>query len=109
MGRQTKIADIMIEEGADYILTVKENQVLLEPDAKEIAFEVSVHRGIENSLHWALDVSFEEDRSMKRNQNAIEKFSIINRTTLNLVKKETTKKGLLKENASMLVGIMTIC
>jgi predicted transposase YbfD/YdcC len=42
----------MIEEGADYILTVKENQVLLEPDAREIAHGVRGHRGIENSLHW---------------------------------------------------------
>lgn len=68
----------------------------LEPDARKIAHGVRGHWGIENSLHWVLDVSFGEDRSTKHNQNAIENFSIINRIALNLVKRESTKKRSVK-------------
>lgn len=68
----------------------------LAPDAKKIAIGVRSHWGIENSLHWVLDVSFGEDKSMKHNQNAIENFSIINRIALNLVKNENSKKRSVK-------------
>lgn len=64
-----------------------------EPKATKIAHGVRGHWGVENSLHWILDVSFGEDKSMKHNQNAIENFSIINRIALNLVKKETKKRS----------------
>lgn len=68
----------------------------LAPNAKVIAHGVRSHWGIENSLHWVLDVSFGEDKSMKHNQNAIENFSIINRIALNLVKNEKSKKRSVK-------------
>ena len=50
------------------------------------------HWGIENKLHWQLDVSFNEDKSKKRAGNAAQNFSMINRIALNLVKKEDSKK-----------------
>lgn len=65
----------------------------LEPDAKKIAEGIRKHWGVENSLHWVLDVSFGEDKSMKHNSNAIENFSIINRVALNLVKNNKIKKN----------------
>lgn len=68
----------------------------LEPEAMKIAKGVRGHWGVENSLHWVLDVSFGEDKSMKHNQNAIENFSIITRIALNLVKKEASKKRSVK-------------
>ena len=68
----------------------------LNPDARKIAEGVRKHWGIENSLHWILDVSFGEDKSMKQNANAVENFSIINRIALNLVKHETSKKRSVK-------------
>jgi len=64
----------------------------LKPDAIKIANGIRKHWGIENSLHWVLDVSFGEDKSMKRNANAVENFSIINRIALNLIKQEKSKK-----------------
>jgi len=64
----------------------------LEPSAKKIAETIRAHWGIENSLHWVLDVAFNEDHSSKTNPNAVENFSIINRIALNLVKNETSKK-----------------
>jgi hypothetical protein len=52
--------------------------------------------GIENHLHWALDVSFGEDQSRKRAGFAAQNFSVINRIALNLIKNETNKKRSVK-------------
>lgn len=64
----------------------------LEPIAKKNAEAVRGHWGIENSLHWVLDVAFNEDKGSKTNANAVENFSIINRIALNLLKNDTSKK-----------------
>jgi predicted transposase YbfD/YdcC len=40
--------------------------------------------GIENQLHWQLDVSFPEDQSRKRDGYDAQNFSLINRIALNL-------------------------
>lgn len=64
----------------------------LNADAEKIEKAVRSHWGVENSLHWVLDVAFNEDSSRKRNANAAENFSIVCRIALNLVKNETSKK-----------------
>lgn len=68
----------------------------LEPDAHIIGKSIRAHWGIENSLHWVLDVSFNEDKSRKREGNAAENFAIVNRIALNLVKNEKSKKRSVK-------------
>lgn len=50
------------------------------------------HWGIENKLHWTLDVVFQEDNSRKRNENLAQNFSLINKVALNILKNETSKK-----------------
>lgn len=50
------------------------------------------HWGIENSLHWVLDVQFNEDRTRKRKENAAENFVIVRRIALNLLKKHPYKR-----------------
>lgn len=66
----------------------------LEGQAETFAKAVRSHWGIENSLHWVLDVSFREDDSRIRKGNAAENLSIIRRLALNLIKQEKTiKKG----------------
>jgi len=65
-----------------------------ESRAQSFAAAVRGHWGIENSLHWSLDVSFREDESRIRMGNAAENFSIIRRLALNLIKQEKSiKKG----------------
>jgi predicted transposase YbfD/YdcC len=55
---------------------------------------IRLHWGIENSLHWILDVSFNEDNSRKRAGYAAQNFSVMNRIALNLLKNEkNTKRG----------------
>jgi predicted transposase YbfD/YdcC len=52
-----------------------------------------MHWGIENSLHWVLDVQFHEDGSRKRKDNAPENFAIVRRIALNLVKQEKSTRA----------------
>jgi predicted transposase YbfD/YdcC len=50
------------------------------------------HWGIENKLHWLLDVAFSEDASRKRNKNAAQNYSILLKIALNLLRNEKTEK-----------------
>lgn len=50
------------------------------------------HWGIENSLHWVLDVQFNEDRARKRKDNAAENFTIVRRIALNTIKRHKYKR-----------------
>jgi predicted transposase YbfD/YdcC len=57
---------------------------------------VRSHWGVENSLHWSLDVSFNEDLSRKRAGYAAENFSRLNRISLNLLKNDKLSKRGIK-------------
>ena len=47
------------------------------------------HWGIENHLHWQLDVSFREDGSRVRTGHAAANLSVIRRFALGLLRRET--------------------
>lgn len=65
-------------------------------DAAFFNHAVREHWGIENKLHWVLDVAFGEDASNKRAGNAAENFSFINKIALNLLKNYDDKRGAKK-------------
>lgn len=50
------------------------------------------HWGVENRLHWSLDVQFREDESRIRQGYAAENYSRLNRIALNLLKQQTSHK-----------------
>jgi predicted transposase YbfD/YdcC len=50
------------------------------------------HWGIENSLHWRLDIAFREDESRIRKGYGAENFATLRHIALNLLKKENTAK-----------------
>ncbi len=64
----------------------------LEPDAERIADAVREHWGIENSLHWTLDMVFDEDRCRIRKDNAAINMTMLRHLTLNLVRQDKTSK-----------------
>jgi len=68
----------------------------LRPDAARLNAAIRQHWGIENKLHWALDVSFGEDQSRKRAGNSARNFSLLNRIALNILRQETTSKRGIK-------------
>ncbi len=64
----------------------------LPQDAAQFAKAVRGHWGIENGLHWCLDVVMNEDQSRIRVKNAAENFAVLRRIALNLLKKAPHKK-----------------
>ena len=61
--------------------------------AKRLAGHIRGHWGVENNLHWQLDVSFREDERRIRKGHGAENFSRLCRIALNLLKKEKTTKA----------------
>lgn len=64
--------------------------------ATRVLEAIRTHWGIENSVHWVLDVAFDEDRNRARRDNAPQNLAIIRKIALNLLKQETTSKGGVK-------------
>lgn len=60
--------------------------------AKEMLNIIRAHWGIENSLHWILDMAYREDESRIRTGYAQQNFALMRKITLNLLKQETTIK-----------------
>ncbi len=59
---------------------------------RRFAEAVRSHWGIENSLHWQLDVTFQEDQCPIHKGHADMNFSILRRTALSMLKNERTEK-----------------
>jgi predicted transposase YbfD/YdcC len=74
---------------------------------------VRAHWGIENSLHWVLDVTMNEDQSRTRKDNGPQNMALLRRWALNAIKLEGSKgsiKGKLKKagwNDDFLARLLT--
>lgn len=69
--------------------TSKETRYFISNKAQESDFfkrAIRSHWGIENSLHWVLDVLFEEDGCRKNKENAAENFNLIRKMGLNILR-----------------------
>lgn len=65
----------------------------LRRNGKQFANAVRGHWGIENSLHWCLDMTYREDESRVRNRNFAENLSWLRRLTLSLIKRHPGKES----------------
>jgi len=64
--------------------------------AEEMLSAVRSHWGIENSLHWVLDVAFREDESRVRIGHAQENLAAVRKLALTLLRQEPTGQGGIK-------------
>ncbi len=55
-----------------------------------------MHWQVKNSLHWSLDVTFNEDNSRIRDENAAVNFSWMRKFALGLLKNETSFKASIR-------------
>jgi predicted transposase YbfD/YdcC len=74
--------------------TIEIRYYILNKYLSAVRFGIAVrsHWGIENSLHWQLDVTFQEDKCRIRKGHADTNFSSLRRTALSLLKNESTAK-----------------
>ena len=61
-------------------------------NAKLFGQSVRSHWGVENSLHWVLDVALNEDDCRIRKDNAPENFAVMRRLAVNLLGREKSNK-----------------
>ncbi len=66
-------------------------------DAKQFAHAVRAHWGIENCLHWRMDVVLQEDASRIRKGNAAAIMTTIRHLCLNLFQKESSKLSIKRK------------
>jgi predicted transposase YbfD/YdcC len=64
----------------------------LDGDAKRFGEAVRGHWGIENSVHWVLDIAFREDESRVRVGNSPQNFAVLRHIALNLLCQEPTAR-----------------
>jgi len=64
----------------------------LSGDAQEFGQAVRAHWGIENSVHWVLDIAFREDESRVRKGNGAPNLAILRHIALNLLRQEKSAK-----------------
>jgi predicted transposase YbfD/YdcC len=66
-------------------------------DAQLNGRAIRQHWGIENQVHWSLDVTFNEDKSRIRSLNSPQNFALVRRIALNAVNQETSLQRSLRQ------------
>jgi predicted transposase YbfD/YdcC len=61
-----------------------------------LAAAIRRHRGIENGLHWVLDVTFREDASRVRERNAARNLALLRKIAINLARADGSLKASLR-------------
>ncbi|HPG67041.1 MAG TPA: ISAs1 family transposase [Candidatus Hydrogenedentes bacterium] len=119
MGCQKDIAARIVDKGAHYVLALKGNHATVHQEvadfftdavaplrypmrrcflsslplhAQHFGRAVRAHWGVENPLHWTLDVTFREDDSRARTKNAAQNVATLRRIALNPIKKNPRQK-----------------
>lgn len=88
--RLRTVGDATTTTRAFYITSVRTRK------ASEAARACRAHWGVENSLHWVLDVSQNEDQCRVREGHAAENLSRLRRMALNMLRNERTVKAGIK-------------
>src|SRR5438046_9377560 len=89
--RQTTSQGQKTKEVRDFISS-------LPPQVERLASLIRGHWGIENRLHWSLDVTFNEDQSRIRQGHAAENAGLLRRLALSILKQDTRYSHRLRCN-----------
>ena len=65
--------------------------------ARRYAQALRQHWGIENNLHWQLDISFGEDQSRIQERNKAENFGLLRKMALSLLKRNPSKQSIARK------------
>jgi len=63
---------------------------------KRFAEAVRAHWGVENSFHWVLDMTFNEDQSRIRKDHGPDNFALLRRFAINILSLDTSKESTSK-------------
>jgi predicted transposase YbfD/YdcC len=92
IGMVCRTREINGEETAEIVYYVSS----LPAKVKQFAKAVRSHWGIENHLHWSLDVIFAEDRSRARKDHSPLNLGMLRRLALSILRKDTSVKDNLR-------------
>lgn len=70
----------------------------LPAESPRIGSAIRQHWGIENSLHWVLDVTFAEDKSRVRSMHAPQNLALVRRFALNSLNREPTRRSIKQKS-----------
>ena len=82
------LKDVTTEEDHYYITSLT--------DVREFARAARQHWGVENSLHWCLDVTFHEDASRTRKDHSAENFAVVRHFALSTLKRMDDKMSVAR-------------
>ena len=83
--RQRRIGQTLTTETAYYISSLQNDAQLLLSCSRS-------HWAVENSLHWVLDVAFQEDHARYRQADGAENFALLRKLALNLLRQDKSVK-----------------
>lgn len=85
----------------------------IKPTVKRFAKASRGHWGVENSLHWVLDVTFNEDQSRIRKDHGPHNFSTLRKVAACMLKQDTSKQSIKRKkkraawNNQFLLNVLT--
>ena len=80
------------EEGASKTIKTRYFISSLQNNAQKLLSAKRTHWGIENSLHWCLDIAFREDDCRVRKGNGADNLAILRHMAMNLLKQEKSAR-----------------
>ena len=93
------IAEMITITERDGERTCEERRFISSCEAKvrTLAAAVRGHWGIENSLHWVLDVTFNEDQSRIRADHGPDNFALLRRFAISIIKQDKSKGSIRRK------------